>query len=134
MSARTYTFVTVVFEAEYDLLALQARSMRLYCPLELIDSIFIVENSQHPATPGKRSKIMAEYGHLSKFVKFLMASEIANIEGTEGWWGQQILKLMVAQTVRSERYLVLDAKSHLIFKLTREFLEAPDGRARIRGL
>ena len=38
---------------------------------------------------------------------------------------------MVSYSVTTERYVVLDAKLHLVFDLERDFLEAPDGKARI---
>ena len=56
---------------------------------------------------------------------------MARISETDGYTAQQILKLMVATHVQTERYVVLDAKNHFVFSLTPEFLEAPDGRARI---
>jgi hypothetical protein len=44
MDAR-YTFVTVVFEQEYHLLLLQARSMRMHCPTSLVNAIIVIDNS-----------------------------------------------------------------------------------------
>jgi len=129
---RKYTFVTVVFDLEYELLALQARSMRLYCPLEMIDSIIVIDNSDRPIEPDKKSRIIAEYGSLAETVTFLTAMDVAQVPEANGWWTQQILKLMAAKTIRSERYIILDAKNHFVFNLKPEFLEAPDGRARIK--
>ena len=35
---------------------------------------------------------------------------------------EQVLKIMIARIVKSERYVVLDAKNHLVFPLTINFL------------
>ncbi len=128
---RKYSFVTVVYEVEFDLLALQARSMQRYCPEKMIDSIVVIDNSLHPLPRDKKLRLIAEYGRFAKFVRILRAEEIARIPETKGWTAQQILKLMVATHVETERYVILDAKNHFVFSLTPEFLEAPDGRARI---
>jgi Family of unknown function (DUF6492) len=128
---RKYSFVTVVYEVECDLLALQARSMQRYCPEKMIDSIVVIDNSLHPLPRDKKLRLIAEYGRFAKFVRILRAEEIARIPETNSYTAQQILKLMVATHVQTERYVVLDAKNHFVFSLTPEFLEAPDGRARI---
>jgi hypothetical protein len=128
---RKYSFVTVVYEVDFDLLALQARSMQRYCPEKMIDSIVVIDNSLHPLPRDKKLRLITEYGRFAKFVRILRAEEIARIPETNGWTAQQILKLMVATHVQTERYVVLDAKNHFVFNLTPEFLEAPDGRVRI---
>src|SRR5215469_10750422 len=55
-----FTFVTVVFEAEYDLLSLQARSMRLYCPLEIVQGILVIDNSRTPISLNRQDRIRRE--------------------------------------------------------------------------
>jgi hypothetical protein len=132
MNAQKYTFITVVFEAEYDLLALQGRSMQLYCPLELIDSIVVIDNSRSPISPDNKGRIIDAYGSLANFVRFLTARDVAQLPEAKGWLTQQILKLMAAKFIQTERYVILDAKNHLVCQLGREFLEAPDGRARTK--
>jgi hypothetical protein len=130
---RKYTFVTVVFEDDYPLLSLQARSMGRYCPSCLIDSIIIIDNSNRALSLRWKSRLLIGYGRLANFVKFVNACEIARIppssSGLIGWWSQQVLKLMVSRIIDSSRYIVLDAKSHLVYTLQRDFLESSDGRA-----
>ena len=49
---------------------------------------------------------------------------------------QQALKLLVARKVDTPRYILLDAKNHLVRPLTRDFVETPDGtlmRSRLVG-
>ena len=107
--------------------------MRLYCPPELIDEIIIVDNS----APGSRkwqSKLLYQYGDLASFVRLVPAASISAMPTeTDGWLTQQVLKIEIASVVRSERYVILDAKNHLIAPLGREFLEAPTGQPWMAG-
>jgi len=43
--------------------------------------------------------------------------------GRHGWYGQQILKLLISRHVATERYLILDAKNLLVFPLRHHHLE-----------
>jgi Family of unknown function (DUF6492) len=136
MNRRRYTFVTVGYPEETGLLRLHARSMRLYCPADLIDQIIIVDNSHPVASNRWRVDLLQQYGNLAKLVRFLPASQLADMSssGATGWWTQQVLKLKVAEVVRSERYVVLDAKNHLVKQLEGSFLENADGVARLAGI
>jgi len=71
--------------------------------------------------------VVRDYGHLASSVQFLRAPDIAVVpHNTDGWLSQQILKLIVSQHISTDRYVVLDAKNHLVFPLQRTFLEAGD--------
>ena len=105
--------------------------MRLHCPPDLIDRIIVIDNSNTLLSPAKRDRILEQYGTLKQFVDFLAPKDIAQIPKTSGWWSQQVLKLAVSDIVSSERYVVLDAKNHLVSALGRDFLEAPSGQARV---
>jgi len=131
MHDRSYTFVTVVYEKEYEFLALQARSMRKYCPRALVFAIIVIDNGRKPLRPSLRDRLLAEYGDLAERVRFVRATEISANLVRSGWWNQQVLKLLVARLVQSERYVILDAKNHLVFDLKADFLESKDGRAAI---
>lgn len=132
MNAQRYTFVTVVFEDEYELLALQARSMRLYCPPQLFNSIIVIDNSQEPISSPAKGRLIDEYGDLKDSVTLVPAQDVVKLPRANGWVTQQILKLAAAHFIHTERYVVLDAKNHFVRELEREFLEAPDGRARTK--
>jgi len=122
-----YTFVTVAHEADWGVLALQARSMNLYLPADLAAEIIVVDNSSAGAPAEVRGALRRNYGDLISKVRFLSANEIADIpETTNGWLSQQILKLMVCQEVSTNRFVLLDAKNHLVFPLQRSFLESGD--------
>ena len=131
MDTRKYDVVTVTFEGEYDYMLLQARSMRLYCPAELVSRFLVIDNSSRLMSDAQKRTILTEYGHLAGQVRFVAAADIARMPKGGGWQSQQILKLMSSRLIEQERYLVLDAKNHLVRPLTREFLEDPDGRARL---
>jgi hypothetical protein len=134
MECRRYTFVTVGYGAEAGLLRLQARSMRLFCPADLVDEIIIVDNSQPAASNRWRADLLQQYGNLAKLVRFIPSADLATMPVTaDGWWTQQVLKIKVADVIRSERYVVLDAKNHLISKLRRDFLETQTGVPRLNG-
>jgi Family of unknown function (DUF6492) len=130
VNERKYTLVTVFFEDEYELLLLQARSMRIYASAEIIEKILIIDNSERPPPKGWKARILSEYGRLSGLVEIVGSHDIARLPWANGWKTQQILKLMASHIVATERYLILDSKNHLVFPLTREALEASDGRPR----
>jgi hypothetical protein len=130
---RRYSFVTIGFEADAGLLQLQARSMRLYCPPELIEEIIVVDNSW-PGSRDWRQELLLHYGDLAESVRIVPAAEIAEMPaGFHGWFTQQVLKIKVASIVRSDRFVILDAKNHLIATLDREFLETFAGQPRTNG-
>ena len=79
-----YTFVTVVFEAEYDLLLMQARSMGMYCPLEVVELVVIIDNFDRPLSLSQQSRIKAQYGCLADVVQFIRSRELAQISQTIG--------------------------------------------------
>jgi hypothetical protein len=134
MHPRRYTFVTVGFEGDAGLLHLQARSMRLYCPPELIEEIIIIDNSSPGSKREWQSKLLNQYGYLASFVRIVPAANIAAMSNdVHGWFTQQVLKIEVSSIVRSERYVILDAKDHLVSRLEREFLETPEDQPRTNG-
>lgn len=130
VNARKYTFVTVFYEDEYELLLLQARSIRIYGNAEIIEKILLIDNSERPLPRGWKARILSEYGRLSGLVQIVSARDLARLPWSKGWKTQQILKLMAAHLVATERYLILDSKNHLVFPLSREALEASNGRPR----
>jgi len=107
--------------------------MRLYCPPELIEEIIIIDNSL-AAVDGWQENVLHQYGELAKLVRFVPCVQLIPIlTDTQGWWTQQVLKIIVAGIIRSDRYVLLDAKNHLVSPLTRDFLETSTGQPRING-
>ena len=124
-----YTFVTVVYELELGLLELQAKSFELYLPRDLVYEIIVINNSPKSLSPNMQEQLISAYGHHADSVRILNIHEFASIPLVGGWRSQQIAKLKIANLVTTPRYVVLDAKMVLLHPLSRDFLEAPDGRA-----
>lgn len=130
ISCSTYTVVTIVFGAEQTLLELQARSLAEWLDPDLVSEILVINNNgSHQFTGRTRNSLLRAYGPLSEYVRFIVADDIAPGLRIPGWRSQQVLKLLVAQHVVTDRYLLLDAKNHLVGPIGRPQLEAPDGRA-----
>jgi hypothetical protein len=129
-----YTFVTVGFAGEAGLLGLQAHSMQLYCPVDLVDEIIVVDNSKVATSNPWQAGLLHKYGSLAERVRFISGADLAAMPAdTDGWWTQQVLKIKVADVVGSERYVLLDAKNHLFTPLRWEFLENEEGLPRLNG-
>ena len=122
------TFLTVVYELEYPLAALQARSISRYVPRKLIHEIILIDNSARAMPTDWANEILNEFGTLRSHVRILRADEVCRVPLTSGWHKQQILKLVVAFLVRSEFYVALDAKNHFIGEPEEEFFLTADRR------
>jgi hypothetical protein len=129
---RKIDLVTVCFSAELRLLALQARSLRLFLPPGLFGRIFIIVND--PDVKGFRREfetiVLPEYGVLGPRVHLVDFRDFWKGRAAGGWHQQQVLKLMIAGKTESAHYLVLDAKNHFVRQLRHEDLFAADGRMR----
>lgn len=130
MEHAQYSFVTVAYPGEIGFMHLQARSIAMHVPSHLVQEIIVIENTP-PAFPEKwRDKLRDEYGVHRDTMRFLAANAIADIpKHCGGWFSQQVLKLMVANHLKAPRYLLLDAKNHFVFPLSRSHLEK-DGKPR----
>jgi putative sterol carrier protein len=126
-----YTFVTVSHAPDWPLLRLQARSFPRYCPEALVEQILVIENFDFGAEVDWREELLDAYGPLRQRVHFVRGSDLAEQSPVGGWWSQQVLKLAVSERIGTERYVILDAKNHWVAALSREYLEASDGRPRI---
>lgn len=109
--------------------------MRLFCPPELIEEIILVDNSSPGASRNWHNDMLWQFGDLANLVRIVPAEEVGWIPtGTHGWFSQQILKISVSEIIRSDRYLVLDAKNHLTAPLNRSFLESSSGQPLLNGI
>lgn len=124
------SFVTVFFEAEVDLVELQARSLARFLRPSDVGRIIAIDNSARGLHPARRSRLINAYGKHGQKTAILRSSDVADIPPTSGWISQQILKLLVHPLIQDRHYIVLDAKNHLIRPVSpRDFIN-PDGRAR----
>ena len=121
------TFVVVVFEAEVDLLLLQARSFVRHCDPALVDQIIIFDQSRPALSAKWQRRIVDAFGPFADLVRIFPAQG-----ETDGWTQQQILKLTAAEQVQTDYYVALDAKTHLTAPLARSAFFGADGRAHLR--
>jgi hypothetical protein len=112
-----YDLVTVVYDEEVELLALQAKSIDLFGRRLSIGRIYIIANGprQDRTIRRLRAEVVPKYGRRGSQVEIVPARELMELsETTAGWYSQQVLKLAIARRVRSKLYITLDAKNHLI--------------------
>ena len=129
-SVESLTLVTVVFDAEFGLLELQARSFAAFLDPTPVSAIIVIDNSRRPMSRARRRSLLAAYGPFASRVTFLRSDEVATVPPTIGWRRQQVLKLRIADLVETSTYVVLDAKNHLIRPTGLGVFAAADGRPR----
>ena len=130
-AANPFELVTVAYEAEWRLLLLQARSLARYASRDDgLTTITVIDNSSRGMPIGVRTELMAMYGPLRDAVRVLRPSDLIRMPPATGWYGQQILKLVVARHVSAPEFVLLDAKNHLVDRLVPDHFRAPDGRLR----
>ena len=128
--SKMYSFVTVAHDVDSRLLHIQARSMSLFASPLIVGEIIIIENFDPNRRVNWRDTLLSEYGKLAALVRFIDRDTLCQMPSVDGWWTQQVLKLVVAHIVKCPRYIVLDAKNHLVSPIKQDFIEAPDGRIR----
>jgi len=115
--APRYDLVTVVYDEEVELLALQAKSIDLFGRRLSINRIYIIANGprQDRTIKRLRTEVLPMYGTRDSQVEIIPARDLMELsESAAGWYSQQVLKLAIARRIRSKVYTTLDAKNHLI--------------------
>lgn len=121
--------VTVVFEADIPLLELQARSMAQHVLDGVFDEVLVVDNTRAGLSPRARRRIRSELGGHADRLAFVSGAAFHLERAASGWRSQQSLKLLAAQLLATDHYVVLDAKNHFIATTTRaEFIDPATGR------
>lgn len=128
---RALTLITVVFEADLGLLELQARSMRRYLDRRAVASVIVIDNTRAGMTTRGRRRLLSAYGDLAGAVRIIGTSDIVDVGGAAGWTSQQILKLAIADHVRTDLYMALDAKNFFVRPTGLEDFQDTDGRPRM---
>jgi hypothetical protein len=131
ISGSPLDIVTVVFELEQPLLHLQARSFARYLSADRVANIIVIDNSRPRMRKPFRASLVRDYGRWAERVSVVTPQELGCDHNTSGDRGQQALKLLVADYVQSSRYVVLDAKNHLVAPFSPIQLAAVDGRMKI---
>ena len=112
---------TVVFDAELDVLKLQARSIELYCQDIGLKNIFVMVNDSSPVDP-------TWYGSFADHVRVVPRSDFDCDWSDNGWVSQQVLKLLGAAQSNNAWCMIVDAKTLFVrpVKLNQVLV---DGRA-----
>ena len=95
---------TVVFDAELDVLKLQARSIELYCKDIGLKNIFVMVNDSSTVDP-------AWYGSFADHVRVVPRSEFDCEWSDNGWVSQQALKILGAAMSDNAWCMIVDAKT-----------------------
>jgi hypothetical protein len=95
---------TVVFDAELDVLKLQARSIELYCQHIGLKNIFVMVNDLSRVDP-------AWYGSFADHVRVVPRSDFDCEWSDNGWVSQQVLKLLGAAQSNNAWCMIVDAKT-----------------------
>ena len=95
---------TVVFDAELDILKLQARSIELYCKDIGLKNIFVMVNDSCQVDP-------AWYGAFADHVKIVPRSAFGCAWSDNGWVSQQALKILGAAQSKNAWCMIVDAKT-----------------------
>ena len=127
---RSLSLVTLFFEAETSLLALQARSMTTFHAPGEFEQVIVIDNTRGGISHRTRRRLDREFGPWQERVRFVRPEEIVDLPPMPGWVAQQVLKLLVHRLVTSEHYVVLDAKNHWNQPTGRDTFVNADGRAR----
>jgi hypothetical protein len=122
------TFVSVVFEIEFPLLVLQARSMARFLEESRVHQVLVIDNSASGLPAATLAELEREYAHLADRVRYVRPHDVCQVPATGGWRSQQVLKLCIADRVETGRYVVLDAKNHFVAAPDAAFFESADGR------
>lgn len=128
---RALTFVVVVFEAELELLRLQARSMDDHLAPDDVHEVIVIDNTVSGLSARRRRGLLRQFGRLRSRTRVVTPRDLGLTPSMTGWTGQQILKLVVAAEVTTRWYVVLDAKNHFIAPTTRSTFVGDDGRAHL---
>ncbi|MFC4346631.1 DUF6492 family protein [Kordiimonas lipolytica] len=133
MNETRFDFVTVVFSADLRLLQLQARSLARFADPSNVGKIHVIVNDACFKSVGRlfRRDVLPEYGALAPKVRLWDYRELwPGGTSKTGWRSQQAVKLLAANLVETENFVILDAKNHLIRPLTSDALITEDGRLR----
>lgn len=125
-----FTFATVVFEPEMELLDVQARSFAAHLRPDDVAKILVIDNTARGMGRRDGERLARAYGPLAPLVEITRLPEVAALQGQHGWRRQQIAKLTVSRMVDTAFYVTLDAKNHFIRDITLADFFAEDGRAR----
>ncbi len=120
----------VFYEKEVELLKILANSIEIYCSIELVDTIYFINNSANEAVAEAEFKkhVKPLFKKFSDSVSILNASAfgIDYENGALPYTAQQALKLEFGRITDKSHYMTLDARNHFIRDLRRSDLFSND--------
>jgi len=119
--------ITVVFEQEIPLIKIQARSIDLYVPPELIGSIYIIINDHKNICDLIDNSWWGKHQQKTRILHYSDFSLYP--KNMHGWYSQQLLKLLAAAQAQNNYSYVLDAKTWFIKHILSWFLFDSQGKA-----
>mmetsp|Transcript_46845 Transcript_46845/g.134081 ORF Transcript_46845/g.134081 Transcript_46845/m.134081 type:complete len:854 (+) Transcript_46845:95-2656(+) len=128
------TVVIPFFERDLCKLKYTAKSLQANDPDKNLGDVFLMWVSDKPSSQfqDELDAITEAIGESHK-VHFKDYTGALQSSGISGWFGQQVLKLKIAHDVKSEFYVVLDAKNTLIREVQRDSFFTACHQARIQA-
>jgi hypothetical protein len=122
------------FERDLCKLKYTAKSFASNDPHKRLGDVFLMWVSDKPSTnyQGDLDAIIASI-KVSRNVHFNDFSGALHASGISGWFGQQVLKLKIANNVMSDFYMVLDAKNTLIREVEQDSFFNQCNQAKIQA-
>lgn len=128
-----FNLITVVYKPERCYLAMQARSIQLYIPKNLLGNIYVIINDDEMKT----SDINIEWwGENRDKVKILHYSQFFLLNNPKyefyrsGWDTQQLCKIFASTICEEAWSIVLDAKTIFVKKVMIDKLITSDGKVK----
>lgn len=111
------TLATVTFEGDLRLTILQALSIDRLFNLDEVSEYVVVLNGSDNGALGREFKRHLD-GRVSERLRARLrvvpAPQLPKTGDGLGWYGQQVVKLALADIVSTDTYLMLDAKNHFV--------------------
>lgn len=110
------TVATVTFAGDARLSVLQAISIdRLFEPDDISEYLIVVNDTPAQWQRDLFTVIERRVGaRLWERTRIIPGAELTSTGDMRGWKSQQVLKLEVARQVKTDHYLLLDAKNHFV--------------------
>lgn len=111
------TLATVTFEGDLRLTVLQALSIdRLFNMDDLAEYIVVLNGADNDALRAEFTEHLSGIvsDEFMKRLRMITPKDLPRGGDGSGWHGQQVVKLALADAVKTETYLMLDGKNHFV--------------------
>ncbi|MFO1146981.1 MAG: DUF6492 family protein [Alsobacter sp.] len=121
------TAVTIFYDKDLEFMELQARSFARYVPEGVFGRIILINNSPRRTRSAAWKGLVKLYGPHRHLVEVVDARDVYAMPAMDGWMAQQVLKLAISLQVKTDLYVLLDAKNHFVGPIDRDFFCHADG-------